>query len=296
MKKIIFMAVISAFVLGFSSCNNDDNAVEEIQKSTALVVRTDIRTRATISEFTRGETLGLFVTTGTLGNDYNSLPDNANVSSVYNGSYWEQSRDVYLNSAPATIYAYYPFDTSKPDGKAVPVEHLTQKDYMYGTHSDGQKSINNMNPVVQLTMRHALALIEFQFDKSEYSGIGKISKTGIMNAPGKKNLFSEGTMDISTGKITGCEGKYAAATTTETEDNSCVKLMVLPTQVPSTGDIIVQFMIDGRLYAWMVPAKTLWGGGTKYTYTVKMSDKKITVGNVIIKDWEAGVNELAYLK
>ena len=144
-------------------------------------------------------------------------------------------------------------------------------------------------------MRHALALIVFQFDNCDFSGTGNIMQVGIMNAPDKKVLFSEGTMDISTGIITGSEGKNAAAVTNEIEKKQFVKLMVLPTKIASTGDIIVQFKIDGKLYMWKVPEKTTWAGGTKNTYTVKLSDKKITVGNVIIKDWEAGVNELAYL-
>lgn len=294
MKKIIFMAAMSALVLGLSSCNNDDNPVEEAPGSTALVVRTDIQTRSTISEFPPSAELGLFVTSGKLGNNYNSLPDNSNVRSTYDGAYWEQSPAVYLNSAPATVYAYYPYNASNADGQAIPVEHLTQKDYMYGTHSVGQ-SINNLNPIVQLTMRHALSLIIFQFDMSDYPGAGTVSRVGIMNGPVKKVLFSEGTMDISTGIITGTEGKNDKAVTNEIENNRCAKLMVLPVNVPANGDVIVQFLIDGKLYMWKVPAKTTWAKGTRNTYTVKISEKKISVGNVLIKDWEDGMNELAYL-
>lgn len=295
MKKFIFMAAMSALVLGFTSCNNDDNPVEEAQNSTALVIRTDIRTRATISEFPLHAELGLFVTGGTLENNYNSLSDNANVLSTYTGTYWEQSPVVYLNSTPATIYAYYPYDRLNSDGKVIPVEHLTQKDYMYGTHSAGQNSINNLNPSVQLTMRHALSLIVFQFDMSDYPGAGKVSRIGIMNAPDKKVLFSEGTMDISTGIITGSEGKNAAVITHEIEDNQCAELMVLPANIPSTGSVIVQFLIDNKLYMWKVPAKTVWAGGAKNIYTVKVSEKKVSVGNVLIKDWENGMNGLACL-
>lgn len=294
MKKIIFMAVMSALVLGLGSCNNDDNPVEEAQNSSALVIRTDIQTRATLSEFPRSAELGLFVTSGKLGNNYNSLPGNSNVCSTYDGAYWEQSPAVFLNSAPATVYAYYPYDGSNADGQAIPVEHLTQKDYMYGTHSVGQ-SINNLNPIVQLTMRHALSLIIFQFDMSDYSGAGIVSKVGVMNAPGKKVLSSEGIMDISTGIITGTKGKNDAAITLEIENNRCASLMVLPTNVPANGDIIVQFLIDGKVYMWKVPAKTTWAKGTKNTYTVKVSEKKVSVGNVLIKDWEEGMDDLAYL-
>lgn len=295
MKKIIFMAAMSALVLGFTSCNHDDNPVEEAQNSSALIVRTDIQTRATISEFSRSAELGLFVTSGKLGNNYHSLPGNSNVCSTYDGTYWEQSPAVYLNSDPATVYAYYPYVASSTNGKAVPVEHITQKDYMYGTHSIGQNSINNLNPVVRLTMRHALSLIIFQFEPCDYSGTGKVTQVGIMNAPGKKVLFSEGRMDISTGKITGSDGKNEMAVTNEIEGNQCANLMVLPTSVPSTGDIFVQFKVDGKPYTWKVPAETVWTGGTKYTYTVKVSDKKITVGNVIIKDWDTQSDKPAYL-
>ena len=71
------MAAASALVINLSSCNNDN---EGSIQATALKIQTDIAaTRATISSFPVNSSLGLFVTTGTLGSNYESVASNTNV-------------------------------------------------------------------------------------------------------------------------------------------------------------------------------------------------------------------------
>lgn len=309
MRKLELMAVVSALVMGLSSCTEE--AEVKGTDSTSLEIQTDIaQTRGTITGFPSGSALGLFVTSGALGNNYNLVAGNANVQSTYSGSTWAQSPAVYLSNADATLFAYYPYSAAKTDGKLIGVEHGTQTDFMYGTHTSGQTSINNGNAVVRLTMRHALSLVQFKVSKLNYTGVGKLTKVEIANATGRTTLSSEGTMNIASGIITNSAGKNLSAAiensagliasipvTASTDESTYPKVMVLPVPtVQVTGDIVIRFTIDGKVYSWNVPTATVWVGGTKNTYSVTISGTAITVGSVIITDWVPGSTGTAGLQ
>lgn len=303
------MAVASALVINLSSCNNDN---EGSNQATALKIQTDIAaTRATISSFPVNSSLGLFVTTGTLGSNYESVASNTNVKSTLSSSgTWALSPAVYLSNDDATVFAYYPYDAAKTNGTTIGMEHASQTDYMYGTHTTGQSGINNGNPTVNLTMKHALALVQFKMSASNYPGTAKLTKVEIANGAGKTLLFSEGSMNLSSGVITNTTGKNVSAfventstgllasipTTASTDESTYPKVMVLPTAATvAAGDLMIYFTIDGKVYSWSVPSATTWKSGTKNTYSVTLSGTALTVGNVVITDWTGGVTGSAGL-
>ena len=85
------MAVASALVINLSSCNNDN---EGSNLATSLKIQTDIAaTRATISSFPVNSALGLFVTSGALGSNYEAVSSNVNVKSLLSsGGVWKIGR------------------------------------------------------------------------------------------------------------------------------------------------------------------------------------------------------------
>lgn len=313
MKKLFFMAVTAACVFTFSSCNNDELPDPQPKvDGSELKIRTDIAainvagTRATpISAFPDGSWLGLFVTSGSLGNNYDSFAGNANVRSVFSNSVWTQTPVVRLTNDNATVYAYYPYSSLNTDGKAILLDQGTQQDYMYGTHTIGQAAINKNNPTVNLTMKHAMAMVQFNICKSNYPWKGELTRLEIANADSKTVIYSEGTLDISTGVIKNSDGKNTAATLQTysgiyplltisekllSNEAEYIKVFVLP--VASTGaegDVLFHFTIDERIYSWKVPANTKWNSGTKNTYTVTITGSALRIGDVAITDWTDGV-------
>ena len=207
MKKFIICAVVAVFAMFFASCEKEEVTGSVHHENVSLNIQPDIAgvsvtTRAAISSFPTGATVGLFVTSGALGSDYNGVSVNSNVKSVLSGSIWTQTPAVYLSSADATVYAYYPYSSSNGDGSAIPVDHASQNDFMYGTHTSGQPSINNGNPNVNLTMNHALTLLQFKISRSNYTGAGVVTTIDVANAAGKTCIYSNGTLNIATGVIT----------------------------------------------------------------------------------------------
>ena len=313
MKKLFFMVVLTAFVFTFSSCNNDELPDSQVKTDgTELKIRTDIAavnvagTRATpVSEFSNSSTLGLFVTSGTLDNMYDSFAANANVRSVFFNGVWTQTPVVRLTNENATVYAYYPYSSLNTDGKAVSLDQGTQHDYMYGTHTIGQSAINKNNPTVNLTMKHVMAMVQFNICKANYPWAGRLTKIEIANADSKTVIYSEGTLDISTGIIKNTAGKNYPATIQTYSENyplliiseklfsdeaDYLKLFVLPVATTGAeGDVVFKFTIDERIYSWKVPANTKWSSGTKNTYTVTITGSALRIGDVAITDWTDGV-------
>ncbi len=313
MKHVmIFAALILAALL--TGCTKEEmpetaQCEESVLSVTPNISGVAVSTRAPLAAFSANSELGLFVTSGSLGVNYNGLTANANVKSTYNGGTWTQTPDVYLSPANAVIYAYYPYSSANINGTAIPIEHTSQTDYMYGTHSAGQGAVNSGNSRVNLTMRHALALLQFKFGRSNYTGNGIITRIEVANASGKICIYNRGTLNIATGAIAKTSGQTASAyihnvaglytipSSGVSGEVANLRLLLLPVKATAaSGDVKMYFTIDGKIYVWDVPASTAWTAGTKNVYTVTLTGTGLIVGNVTITDWTDGMNGIAILQ
>lgn len=301
MKTYLFILVTISMIL-LASCNKEESAIFTAPESSALNITATLEnpaTRATISAFPNGAELGLFVTTGHLGTNYNNVAGNANVKSTLNNSTWTQSPAVYLSPAYAKIYAYYPYSISASSGSTIPVESRTQTDFLYGTHI--ATDINSNNPVVNLTMNHALTLVQFKIRTENYFGEGLLSKIEIANKTGKTCLFGEGTLNVETGIIANTPNKnlptvlslsdYYLLPANSDYPEEYPRLLVLPVAATSAaGDIQINFTIDGKTYTYDVPSATKWEKGKINTYFTTLSGKGLIINPVTITDWTSGAS------
>lgn len=313
MKKFFFLTAIAVSLFSLNSCSNDDDPVtpsggDAVLKIQAGITAIDVvGTKASVvSAFPEGTNIGLFVTSGSLGDNNNSYKENDNALSVFRNGIWNQTPEIRLTGDNATVYAYYPYSSNNTDGRSIFVDHATQQDYMYGTHTLGQSAINKDNPAVSLTMKHVMALVQFNISKFSYPWQGKLTRIEIANADKKTIIYNEGTMDISTGIIKNTEGKNRPATLQTYSDvhplltipekpfqseADFLKVFVLPvSSTGAEGDVVFNFTIDGRIYTWKVPANTTWKGGTKNTYAVTIIGSSLKIGNVNISDWTGGIS------
>lgn len=308
MKTYILSCIILLLSFLLTSCNKDSvisQVGEEGRASLGIITQfTDspVITRAAISNFPAGSQLGLYITSGDIQSPYCGLNSNMNVRALYNSGRWSLSPTIYLSSEPAVIYAYYPYSSANLNGTSCPVNSDSQIDYLYGTHTTGQSAINNGNPVVNLTMRHALSLVQFNIKKSNYPGTGKLTKIEIANSTGKTKLYNEGLLNIRSGSIIYTTGKNKAATisndaglyylgeTFPTNENQCPSVLVLPVNaLDQDGEVVINFTIDSKVYTYRLPAGTIWRGGTKNIYSVTLNGSGLVIGNVVIQDWTTGI-------
>lgn len=301
MKNFLFSAAIAASMFFVSSCSNDSVITPEIEQGdqpTLLNVTTNIEvasrsvTGRPINSFVSGDEIGLFVSSGAVNTPYNGVASNKNIKSSFT-TVWTQATPVYLSSLMATIYAYYPWNAAAPDGTAIDIDHTSQTDYMYATPVT---NINNRQPRAAITMNHALSLVQFDFKKENYTGVGSLTAISIANKTGGTSLISTGKLNLTNGAITKGASKEPVTKATNLpqtigtwNESTFPKMLVIPTSSTATaGDIVISFTVDGQVYKWNVPAGTAWEQGKKNTYTVTIKGTALEVSPVTITPWGNG--------
>lgn len=245
-----------------------------------------------VNSFVSGDEIGLFVSSGAVNSPYNGVASNKNVKSAFT-TVWTQATPVYLSSLMATIYAYYPWNAAATDGTAIDIDHTSQTDYMYATPVT---NINNRQPRAAITMNHALSLVQFDFKKENYTGVGSLTAISIANKTGGTSLISTGKLNLTNGAITKGASKKPVTKATNLpqtigtwNESTFPKMLVIPTSSTATaGDIVISFTVDGQVYKWNVPAGTAWEQGKKNTYTVTIKGTALEVSPVTITPWGNG--------
>lgn len=222
-------------------------------------------TRGIITNFTDNDRIGLFLTDGELGANYQENAEAANIPAMYQQGSWKVEKDLEL-SEEGTAFAYYPYTDKVVDGTAVPLEIGTQTDYLYATPS----VVDEKNPIAQIGMKHALSLISIRIRKNDYQHAGKLTKVEVLD------VQQTGTMNIATGVVTssGPTAIYSVDRNLILDDNDLVKtqMIMLPTVISEApGNIRFQITIDDKYYIWDVPKSHNWEAGKEYTYTLNLS-------------------------
>lgn len=308
---LLFITLITSL----ASCSNEGNivAIESISaKEKPLKIITRILTTKSanfVQEFKDGSEIGLLITRENDGGLYDEDSDYVNVKAhanlISNKISWQQTPEVTLNFDPATVYAYYPYQSQmKLSVASIPVgissDATHTPDYMYGTHAVGQKIVNSISPVVLLNMNHALSLLSFQVNLQEgESKDYQLSAIQVGNKAGGSALICKGMMDIRNGEITGTAGCKTSTLLNLPEPVKLTKefsdpqqIMVIPTLNPiAEGDIEVLFTINGNSLKYKIPAQTIWEKGHKYLYKLTLSGEALTLKEVSVTDWIQGNGE-----
>lgn len=221
-------------------------------------------TRGIITNFTDNDRIGLFLTDGELGLNYQENAEAANVPAMYQQGSWKVEKDLVL-SEEGTAFAYYPYNSKVTDGTVVPLEIESQTDYLYATPA----VVDEKNPIAQIGMKHALSLISVRIRKNDYQHAGKLTKVEVLD------VQQNGTMNIATGVVTktGPTAIYSVNRDLVLDDNDLAKtqMIMLPTVIAEAGNIRFQITVDDKYYIWEVPKSHIWEAGKEYTYTLNLS-------------------------
>lgn len=306
MNKLLLLALLITGIFGCTT-NDSDNLFGGISsENKPLEITTRILTTKSVSfvqQYADGAVMGLHITNGKAGQLYHRNSEYKNIrveaNTINNKLKWQQTPTVLLNTESATVFAYYPYQSQKNfNALRIPVHispDATQtNDYMYGTQATGQKAVNNASPYAILNMNHALSLIAFEVSLSiKGTDSYKLKSIQIGNKAGGTALFNYGTMDISTGQITGAIRTNASTRLTLADPVSLTQiphseqqLMVIPIVDPiKKGEIEVLFVINGHTFNFLIPAKTKWEKGKKYLYKLNFNGKNLMFKEVSITEW-----------
>lgn len=278
MNKSFCSVVLIAF-LGLStfSCTKDIIDIPEVPEKPVVpptptevllginpsIAGMEAVTRGIITNFTDNDKIGLFITEGELGDNYQGNTDAANVPASYFQGAWKVEKKIPV-TAQGVVYAYYPHNNKVTDGAAVPVEIASQTDYLYARSA----TVDAKNPIADIGMRHALSLVSVRVRKNDYQHEGKLAKIEVLD------VLQSGTMNIATGKVTGgSTSTYSVEPNLLLDDNDLEKtqMIMLPVVVgEAQGNMRFQITIDAKYYTWDIPKSHIWEAGKEYTYTLNL--------------------------
>src|SRR5574344_633131 len=291
MKAFNKLMICACSIATLTACSSEkDEAIQE--QGVPMSISTEItQTRAAITgtSFSNDTKIGVYALNAE-GTQYDN--GSMNMLSQFNGTNWTfPTGSVYLKSADATVYAYYPYAISNST-TTVPIDITPdslndQTDYLYGTAS---AAVNSTNPKAQITFKHALARVTFSITRSDVgTGKGAMSSVMLKNVSTKTALSTAGTMDIKTGAITPTANTYAtmqryASATLNSTTPTVVEFMVIPVDIDN--NVTLSIAIDDRMYDVVLPTTSL-KAGNQYTFPVSVSimNNKMTVGQCGITAW-----------
>lgn len=190
------------------------------------------------------------------------------VCATYDGNTWTMSPSVKINSSQknAFVYAVSPYDASYTNASAIPIDMNKQIDLMY---SGSYVPASLTTPTVKLTMNHALSLLTFNIVPINCNG-GTLKNIKIDG----ENVYTTGTMDASTGKVTlGSTGAVSAAQNKAIADGGWTSdlpgIWALPFNTKA-GDVTVTFTIDNKTYDLILP-ETEMKYGYQYIYRLTLT-------------------------
>ncbi|MEG0107787.1 MAG: fimbrillin family protein [Lachnospiraceae bacterium] len=281
MNKLFFLIAVTLVSVFATSCAKDIVEIPEPPVSPELppvtpepekaflgiiptIAGVEAVTRGIITNFTDNDKIGLFLTTGELGNNYQNNAEAANVSASYFASAWQVQKEIPV-TVSGTVYGYYPFNDKVADGKLVPVEIASQTDYLYARKT----VVDEKNPTAQIGMQHALSLVSVRVRKNDYQHTGKLTKIEVLD------VLATGTVNIASGEVdkTGFLTTYAVERNIILDDTELLKtqMIMLPNKIAETGNVQLRITVDGKMYTWDVPKSHHWEAGKEYTYTLPLS-------------------------
>lgn len=298
-KSQLCIALVAILGFGFSACNDN---LEDVNPTSDELVPMKLSvgmagakasTYASKYEFNMGDQIGIFI----FENEFPAY----NLRATLNQYQWDLEEPVFLNDRQIRLNAYYPYNpmlSQMEDENYIPIEHVSQTDYMYGgTHYP----ISRNNPYAIVDMKHALSLVQFCFKRADYPFEGKIREIEIFNTGTDIGLYSSGYMSLIDERVVSQSDQSQPATIRENQmplpfisdsDQSEMlypRIMVMPmAPLSHGGQVSIRFYIDNNIYTYPLPEKTTWQSGHKYTYNVTVHANRLTVGIAMIQDWIEG--------
>lgn len=267
--KYYIWAVAGLALAACSDNTGGGNEEPEMPKQTEITFTTNVETRANtdvITELTSGKEMSVFI----------GFSSNSSTTSMKKFTcqtdIWKGSPTVVLPEGErATLQAVYPYSSTFTTPGSIPVNVQSQTDYLY---SGPTVSLSQANPKGALTMKHALSILAFNIDKQGYSGAGKLQEITI----GGETFYTEGTLNISTGSVTGSTtGSYTLKSDNTLQEGGWKENIPDFFSIPlaSSGtNVNLTFKIDGKDYQCNLP-KVGVQGGYKYIFRFALTDRSL---------------------
>ena len=199
-----------------------------------------------------------------------------------------------VSANEAILVAYHPYnDDEDIDITAIPVEIVSQTDYMYSGLVTG---ITNAAPKADIVLDHALTAIRVKLVLGDFTGDASVSEIAVASPA----LASSATLNAADGSLNNIAGQGDKFTlpvdfglVAGGTDND---IMFVPDASVESGVTIVSATIGGKKYTAGIEFDEAYKQGYIYTYTLTLNNSGFAVTKVNVNPWETGTDDSAVLQ
>lgn len=299
MKRYFNYLFALALVMSMQGCSkdlvvtdepNDPEKFEEVQlRLTGEVAYMTPETRLDANGFVDGDLFGVYTTTGKMGPNKNSAPENAKY--IYkNGTieaaddnnmiYWEDNKSM-------KIYAYYPYYS----GSENKTQHLftlptdqsnesnyNKSDFLRATEEDVAK---NANPV-EMTFFHLMSKVSVTITHdSSITDFDSLAKELTI-----ENVVGTAKINLSTGVVTpGSSADKKITAFLMDSDNASFSAIMIP---QGASNVKFRLKLGNDYYSSTMDIAYQSGKEYKYTFTVTKNEGALSLKSTNINEWTVG--------
>jgi hypothetical protein len=292
MKKVFFFAALAAATVSMTSCNNDDevidnNAPVEIRLSSTNEASLSTRSNdqdIQLTQFDASESIGVFINedAGTPTTTYSQpLEYTANGS----GGMTTPAAQYFPQSGRGVnIHAFYPFsaasDLETIGNFSIATNQSTDVNYkasdlMYGVPASNP--VERTSSAVQLTFNHLLSKINIELKAGNGLNASQLEGATVKLI----GIKPETTFDPATGAITAATGTATDITVMTTDVTRKGSAIIVPqTRAINAAFIEVTLATSGKL-TYKLTAETTFTGKNQYDYEITVNLTELTVTSTI---------------
>lgn len=272
MKRFYFAAVLAALV--FTACSTEEESAQPVPESAPIVFKSvnslDVVTRVSTSEFKNN--FSVFITGVTDAVKSVEYSDADSKWAFVGG-------DVQVDRTGGELVAWYPTDLVTPAGGKVEATLTAQKEVAAQDLIYFHKTVNSVNPNVDVELGHAYARLSFVVEAGTgYTGAAELTQVQITGG-----IPATGTLDLTVADAVPTAGAALSTAIVLAKDETA---LVVPVATEPT--IAVTCTIDGEEFTASVKNSTTMPSlvaGTEYQIKLKLIGKNAAITSVKQVEW-----------
>ena len=285
MKKIFFFAALAAATVSMTSCNSDDETIDntpvEIRLSSANLASRSVAQDLQLTQFENNEKIGVFINEN--GVSSTTYPQPLEHTANGSGGMTPLAPQYFPQSGNGVdIHAFYPYSAANDLGTiesfTIAANQSTNANYkasdlMYGTPTSNP--VARTSSAVQLTFEHLLSKVNIELRA------GNGNPTLVGSTVKLKGIKPETTFDPSNGDITTADGAATDITVMATDATLKGSAIIVPQTLAAGAAFIEVTLPDGGVLTYSLPAQTEFEGKKQYDYEIRVNLTGLTVTSTI---------------
>lgn len=263
MNTLIKTFITMSFIfLSASGCKDvyKESKIQELK----VTFRKESETKSPFtSSFAENDKIGIQVLSID-GTAYNDIEYNNICCTAQSSRLWTMDQTVELTEESGLMYAYFPYDATIDDISQIPIKAENQTDWMWGTVS----GFCNIIPSVPMTMKHALAAIQFNITQESHTNNAQVTSIKIIISGTALNA----TLNAADGTLTIIEEDDIIYLYEDTYSLSDIPkeydIIVIPTE--KEVSIYIELIINGIVYSGNYTTNEQIDQGVIQSFTVNI--------------------------